>query len=379
MPSNNDFDNIILPSEMCLLANIRQQYWPIGGRKTVSSVVSKCIRCFHLKPKIAQHIMGCLPQDKVRANRAFYTTGIDFCGPFYYKTDVRNRPPVKCYVCMFICFSTKASHMELVKDLSTPSFLSALKRFISIRGKPKTIWSDNATNFVGAKNELGELRKLFFDQKCIQLIYHQCLEDGIEWKFIPPRSPHFGGLWEAAVKAAKFHFYRVAGLSMLNFDELRTLVCQISAILNSRPLCPLSENPDDLDVLTPAHFLTGAPLVTIMEPDITELKINILNRWQRVCFMQQIFWKKWSSSYLSLLQERSKWRALTTQVAAGDMVLLKDDNLPPLKWQMGRVVCLIEGDDGVARVAKVKTVNGICRRAITKLAILPLEKSDVES
>ncbi|XP_075157831.1 uncharacterized protein LOC142231097 [Haematobia irritans] len=97
--------------------------------------------------------------------------------------------------------ANRATHLELVHDLSTPSFLSSLKRFISIRGKPKTIWSDNATNFVGAKNELAELRQLFFDQSHMQEIYNQCTEDEIVWKFIPPRSPHFGGLWEAAVKS----------------------------------------------------------------------------------------------------------------------------------------------------------------------------------
>ncbi|XP_075148904.1 uncharacterized protein LOC142222573 [Haematobia irritans] len=318
----------------CLLAAIRQQYWPLGGRKIVSSVISKCVRCFRLKPKLSEHIMGNLPQDRVRAT----------------------------------------CHMELVQDLSTPAFLMALKRFISLRGKPRSIWSDNATNFVGAKNELAELKGLFFDQSNIDMINRQCIDDGIEWKFIPPRSPHFGGLWEAAVKTVKYHFYRVAGISILTFDEMRTLVYQISAILNSRPLCPLSENPNDLEVLTPAHFLVGGPLVAFAEPDLTDLNINILNRWQKVSFMQQTFWKKWHSSYLSLLQERSKWRATTTNLTQGDMVLIKDENLPPLKWQLGRVSELIHGKDGTARVAVIKTSTGECKRAVTKLAVLPIER-----
>lgn len=363
----------------CLLANIRQQYWPIGGRKIVSTIIGKCIKCFRLKPKIAEHIMGSLPEDRVQPKRAFYTTGIDFCGPFYYKSDVRNRPPTKCYVCIYVCFTTKATHFELVHDLSTSSFLSSLKRFISIRGKPRTIWSDNATNFVGAKNELAELRLLFFDQIHMKKIHQQCLEDGINWKFIPPRSPHFGGLWEAAVKSAKYHFYRTVGLSTLTFDELRTLVCQISAVLNSRPLCPISENPADLEVLTPAHFLVGAPLTTFFEPDITEINISRLSRWQRVCLMQQVFWKKWSSSYLTLLQERSKWRSPSTNLTIGTMVLVKDENLPPLKWQLGRIVEVVTGKDGTVRVALVKTINGTSRRSVAKLAVLPIEDNYVES
>lgn len=363
----------------CLLASIRQQYWPLGGRKAVSSVIAKCIRCFRLKPKYAQHLMGSLPRDRVQPNRAFHTTGIDFCGPFFYKSEVRSRPPVKCYICIFICFSTKASHLEVVSELSTSAFLSALKRFICTRGKPQTIWSDNATNFVGAKNELAELKQLFFSQSHLEMVHQKCLDDGISWKFIPPRSPHFGGLWEAAVKAAKFHFRRTVGLSILTFDEIRTLVCQISAILNSRPLCPISDDPNDLDVLTPGHFLIGAPLTSIIEPEITKINTTRLTRWQRVCFMQQIFWKKWSSAYLTLLQERSKWRASTTNIANGDMVVIKDENLPPLKWQMGRVTEAVVGDDGVVRVAFVRTSNRTMKIAVAKLAVLPIEQDSVES
>ncbi|XP_036347061.1 uncharacterized protein LOC118756403 isoform X2 [Rhagoletis pomonella] len=362
-----------------LLASIRQQYWPIGGRKTVAKIVNKCINCYRLKPRVLQQIMSFLPKDRVRPSRTFHTTGIDYCGPFHYKHTVRNRPPVKCYVCIFVCFATKATHLELVQDLSTQSFIAALKRFISIRGKPSTIWSDNATNFVGAKNELEELRKLFFNQNHNNAIAEACIENHIDWKFIPPRSPHFGGLWEAAVKSAKLHFYRTVGISILTFDELRTLVCEISAIVNSHPLCPITENPHDLDVLTPAHFLIGGPLVAITEPNVTHLNMNCLSRWQRICQMQQIFWQKWSTSYLSLLQERSKWRTATPNVQQGAMVLLKDDNLPPLKWTLGRIERSFTGDDGYVRAAIIRTASGLVKRAITKIAVLPIESDMVES
>lgn len=366
-------EKLLHAGPQCLLASIRQQYWPIGGRKQVSSIISKCVRCFRIKPKIKQHVMGALPMDRVRPNKAFHTTGIDFCGPFYYKSNVRNRPPVKCYVSIFVCFATKATHLEVAEDLSTQSFLLALKRFIAIRGKPTTIWSDNATNFVGAKNELSDLKRLFMGQNHLQCIHQQCLDDGIEWKFIPPRSPHFGGLWEAAVKSAKYHFYRTVGLKILTVDELRTLVYQISAILNSRPLCPISEDPNDLDILTPGHFLVGGPLISLPEPDITGIDLNRISRWQSVCHMQQTFWKRWSSSYLSLLQERSKWREHNSDISCGLMVLLKDDNLPPLKWQMARVTEVIRGDDGVVRVVIVRTSSGVMKRAVSKVAVLPIE------
>jgi len=137
----------------------------------------------------------------------------------------------------------------VVQDLTADSFIAALSIYISLRGSPRIIWSDNATNFVGAKSEVAELKKLILSEQHTASISSVCLADGIDWKFIPPRAPHFGGLWEAAVKSARFHFYRVVGASMLAIDELRTLAYEITAILNSRSLCSISENAESLAVL----------------------------------------------------------------------------------------------------------------------------------
>jgi len=217
--------------------------------------------------------------------------------------------------------------------------------FISLRGSPRTIWSDNATNFVGAKSELAELKELFLSEQHTSSISSVCLADGIDWKFIPPRAPHFGGLWEAAVKSAKYHIYRVVGASILAIDELRHLAYEISAILNSRPLCPILENAESLEVLAPAHFLKGSSYTKFPEPDITHLREGLLSRWQRVTQMQQHFWKRWSSDYLSILQERSKWRVETSNIKVGSIVLLKEDNVPPLRWQLGCIQEVIPGTE----------------------------------
>ncbi|XP_044778769.1 uncharacterized protein LOC123327175 [Drosophila simulans] len=168
--------------------------------------------------------MADLSKERLEGSHAVEITGIDFCGPFFYKSNTCNKPAVKCYVCVFICFATKARHLELIKDLSTVAFLCGLKRFICTRRKPKQIWSDNATNFVGAKNELLELRRLLLSSEHQGSVQNFCLSETIDWRFIAPRSPYFGGLWEAAVKTAKPHFYRAVGTAVLTFDELRTLV-----------------------------------------------------------------------------------------------------------------------------------------------------------
>ncbi|XP_052837808.1 uncharacterized protein LOC128253454 [Drosophila gunungcola] len=254
-----------------LLAALRQRYWPLGGRKFVASVINKCFRCFRMKPGASEHMMGSLPVDRVQPNPAFHTTGVDYCGPFYHKSEARNKAPHKCYIAVFVGFSTKAAHLEVVQDLTTDSFIAALRRFISLRGRPRTIWSDNATNFVGAKRELAELKELFLSEPHTASITSSCLANGIDWKFKPPRAPHFGGLWASHVKSAKFHFYRVVGAAILALDELRTLAYEISAILNSRPLCPISENADNFEMLTPAHFLKGSSYTRFPEPDVTHL------------------------------------------------------------------------------------------------------------
>lgn len=265
--------------------------------------------------------------------------------------------------------------MEVVCDLTTSSFLAALKRFISTRGKPSVIWSDNATNFVGARKELAELKELFLKEEHCRAIYYECLQDGIDWRFIPPRSPHFGGLWEASIKLAKYHLRRVIGLHVLDFEEFRTLSCQVSAIINSRPLCPISESTDDLDVLTPAHFLIGEPFTSVVEPDISALNIGRLSRWQRVCYMQQHFWKRWSTEYLTLLQERGKWRSSHPNIDIGAIVLIKDENSPPLKWPLGRVVEVVRGKDNIVRVVVLQTKNGLIKRAVAKISILPIDEA----
>lgn len=127
------------------------------------------------------------------------------------------------------------------------------------------IYSDNATNFVGANRELRELKKAYDEQLHKKKITEICAEDNINWHFIPPNSPHFGGLWEAAVKSFKTYIKRIAGNATLKYEELYTLITQIEAILNSRPISRISDDPNDLNFLTPGHFLIGGSIKPFVE------------------------------------------------------------------------------------------------------------------
>lgn len=354
-----------------LLATIRTKYWPIKGKIIARSVVKNCVTCSKNMPRPAKHLMGNLPPCRVQPSRPFENCGIDYCGPLLYRrVSQRRSQPVKAYVALFVCMATKAIHIELVPDMTTKKFLEALQRMIARRGAIKHIYCDNATNFVGAKNELHELQLLFASDTHQYQVHKLCTSVGITWHFIPPRSPHFGGLWEAGVKSVKHHLKRVLGTYILPYDELETLLVKIEACVNSRPITELSNDPNDLNPLTPAHFLVGQSLASFPVPDVSTLNINRLDHWQRIQQLYQIFWRRWSDEYLSTLQQRTKWVKDYTPPSPGSLVLIKEDFRPPLHWDLGRIVELHNGSDGIPRVATIRTSKGLVKRALVKLCVL---------
>lgn len=364
-----------------LLVNIRQRFWPIGGKIEATRTVFGCIVCRRAKPITFQQVMSPLPKERVNAvGRCFQVTGVDFCGPILIHYRGRGNRPTKAYIVIFVCFATKAVHIDVVEDLSTDAFLKALKRFIALRGCPKVIWSDNATNFVGASRELADLRTHFTDQTHWDSVYEWCRDhQRLEWRFIPPRSPHWGGLWEASVKSAKHLLVRTIGKATLTVLELQTLLAEVGAVLNSRPLVPISMDPSDGQPLTPGHFLVGAPLTSLPEPDLADANLSYTKRWKLVTALKQVFWKQWSREYLQTLQQRHKWQKHQTEPKKDEVVLLVDTNLPSQQWIMGRIAELYPSNDGIVRRVLVKTSTGEYERAITQLCPLPLEVEDAST
>jgi Family of unknown function (DUF5641) len=298
---------------------------------------------------------------------------VDYAGPLTLK--LTRRTSTKAYIAIFVCMSTKAVHIELVSDLSAKAFLAALSRFISRRGYCSNIYCDNGTNFVGANNELSALHQMFEDERTQEQIANACSPCRIHFHFIPPRAPHFGGLWEAAVKSAKYHLVRIVGGTQLTFEEMATVLSKIEAILNSRPLVAEPSDPEDVNAITPGHFLIGRPLVAMLEPNYIDVNANRLQRWQLLQKITQHFWKRWSSDYLSTLQKRDKTSRIIT-ILPNTIVMIKEDNLPPTQWLLGRVVEVQPGQDGLVRVVTLKTKNGICKRPVVKLCILPIHDAD---
>ena len=215
-------------------SSLNRQFYIIGCRKIVRTITRGCSVCRRHAEKPRPQMMGQLPIERVSPDIVFGHVGIDYAGPLYIKQGhVRKPTMVKAYVCVFVSMSVKAIHLELVSDLTTDAFIAALRRFISRRGKPSLIQSDHGTNFVGAKKELNELATFLQDQKTQALVSQFCTSQRIQWKFIPERSPHFGDIWEAAVKSFKFHLKRVTANVKMTFEECCTILTQIEACLNS--------------------------------------------------------------------------------------------------------------------------------------------------
>ena len=310
-------------------------------------------------------------------------------GPYNIKQKYQRKDTqMKAYIVNFVCFVTKGTHLEIVLDLTAESFIQALKRFISRRLHPNSVWSDNATNFHGAYNIIMAQQQSVLNEKDHNHIMNLCATQNLEWKFIPARSPHFGGLWESSVKSFKSHFKKVINDTALTYEEMLTLINQIEAILNSRPITPMSNNPNDPLPLTPAHLMMGGPITALDEKLLINIPYNLIN-WQKITQMVQSFWTRYQKEYLHTLQQRKKWKTPTDNISIGDIVLLHEDNVPTNKWPIGCVINVFPGTDGNVRAAEVrilkednnsiKTKDNIFQyktftRAITKICKLSISE-----
>ncbi|XP_055633447.1 uncharacterized protein LOC129773820 [Toxorhynchites rutilus septentrionalis] len=349
------------------LAVLRDEFWPLHGRRAIRSVLRSCFNCHRANPRPIEQPVGQLPSSRVTVNEAFYCTGVDYCGPLYLKPAHRRAASQKVYICVFVCFSTKAVHLELAGDLSTNTFLKALDRFMYRRNKPHHIYSDNGTNFIGAKNALHQLYSRLQSEPENEKITKYLAQDGIQWHLIPPRAPNFGGLWEAAVKVAKKQLVRQLGDSLLSYEELLTILVRIEGCMNSRPLMPLSDDPHDLTVPPPSHFLIKNMIKPLPEPDIRHLPMNRLNYYQRIQAHSQQFWHRWRSEYLKELQTQFTTNPKRCDLAVGSVVILKDDSLPPTRWPLARILEVHPGPDDIIRMVTLQTSGGVLKRSVSKI------------
>lgn len=382
LPHNHHFTTLLIREAHDLtlhggaqmtVAYLRRKYWIINARNTVRNIIHRCVKCHKYATETRQQLMGSLPTPRINPSRPFTHTGLDYAGPIQVRSSKgRGIKSFKGYLAIFVCLATKAIHIELVSDMTTDTFIAALRRFTARRGLCSDIYSDCGSNFIGAQNVLKSdfVKSVREAQEGVDVLI---AKDGINWHFIPPASPNFGGLWEAGVKSIKYHLKRIIGDSKLTFEELTTVLNQIEACLNSRPLVSTSSDPTDLTALTPAHFMIGGALTTPPEPSLVNAYIPPLKRWKLVQKMYQNFWSIWSTEYLSRLQQRPKWLQSSRNLQINEMVIIKDNRLPPSKWLLGRILEVHPGDDGYVRVVTVKCSNGsTMKRPVSKISPLPI-------
>ena len=310
---------------------ILNDFWVDDSLSGADTLEEGCV----LKDNLIETLnKNCLPLRKWSSNepqlvtRAFSCVGLDFAGPLTFKNGTEC---VKGYVALFICFASKAVHLEAVSSLTSDAMVVALRRFIARRGIPSQIVSDNATNFVGDLNEL---------EKVVWSVAQSY--SSIEWLFIPPRSPNFGGLWEAAVKSMKHHLRRFMGNSILTYEEMTSVICQIEQVFNNRPLMTLTNNPDDIFALTPSRLVNGSRSDAIPQPCLQTMdpRGHPAKRFRALQQLLSQFWKRWASEYVASLHPRGKWRQERANLSIDDVVLITDDGIPPLQWSIGRVMQL---------------------------------------
>ncbi|XP_044755073.1 uncharacterized protein LOC123314027 [Coccinella septempunctata] len=329
----------------------------------------ECTTCIRYRGTFSYQKLGTLPSFRTKPSRPFSKSGVHYAGPYLIRSSKgRGKTALKGYIAVFICLCTKAVHLELVSGYSSADFIAAFRRFTSRRGHCTDLYSDQGTTFIGADKELKELYKK--SSSFIKDITKKLSDESTQWHFNPPAAPHFGGIWEAAVKSTKHHLRRVVGSHTLTFEEFYTLLTQLEACLNSRPLLPLYEDLSDIQSLTPAHFLIQSASYIVPEPSLSDERIPPMQRWKQIQQMLQDWWRQWSQEYLQTLQTRYKWQTEQSVIQAGDLVLLTNENCPPAKWPLAKVIDTYPGSDKLVRVVKIRTATTELIRPITKLVLL---------
>ena len=356
-----------------VIATLREKYWIIKVNAAVRHITSKCVFCRRNHGKPGEQKMADLPRDRISPAPPFTYTGVDYFGPFLIK---EGRREVKRYGALFTCLVSRAVHIEVASTLESSSFIQALRRFIARRGPVREMRSDNGSNFVGAHNEL---------LQAIQEMDHEEIRaklqrENIDWTFNPPAASHMGGVWERQIKTTR---KILAGLMdeyghCLDEESFRTLLCEVEAVINSRPLTTVSGEPDDLEPLTPNHILTTKSNVILPPPGkFQKNDVYMRRRWRRVQYLANLFWTRWKKEYLVVMQERRKWQHPQRSLVEGDVVIIREENVPRNAWSLARVVRVEPDAQGLIRSVVVKTRETTLRRPINKLVlILPKEEQE---
>ena len=338
--------------------DLLQEFWILKLRTTLKSIIHRCFVCRRQRQLHSQPRMGNLPTYRFSLRPAvFKNFGLDNFGPF--GLSITKSKVEQFYCLIFTCLVTRAVHIELCERTTCTSTLLAIKRFISRRGLPDLLVSDNASNFQRCAALLDKNVKPTNEEE-------QALErmPSLKWKFNPPGAPHYGGCWKRLIGLAKRIFFIIANSQYLSRELFTSLMCEIEQLLNSRPLTPVSLSIHDVESLTPNHFLRPAHQGCETQDLIT------LHRKKQSLLDQ--FWKRLMKEYVPTLRPRRKWQNSVDVLKEDDLVWILEHNTPRGMWPIGLITKALPSNDGVNRSFELRCQKGKFIKPAKKLApILP--------
>lgn len=359
------------------LTELRSAYWLIRGRQFVRKLIRHCLICRKQEGRPFQSVPPPpLPEHRVQQSRPFQHTGVDFAGPLYVK---QSEKP-KVWLCLYTCCVTRAVHLDLVPDLNTLTFIRSFKRFTARRGIPAKMVSDNAKTFKSASKII---QRIFDDPE----VNRHFADLRVEWTFNLEKAPWWGGIFERMIKSAKRCLKKSIGKACLSYDELLTLVTEVEAVLNSRPLSYISM--DDLEEpLTPSHLVVGFRVLSLPDPnlyadddpDYNETADDLSRRMKHYIETSKKFWKRWKQEYLLELRELHRncqvSKGIKDTVKEGQVVTVYDEGHPRGMWRLGKIEGVTRSHDGMIRSARVKVQSKTGRTTVLKRPVqhlYPLE------
>ncbi|XP_071944762.1 uncharacterized protein [Antedon mediterranea] len=341
-------------------------YWIVAEKRRVDSIISKCIKCRKRRGKELGKKMADLPAERLSMAPPFTYVGLDVFGPWIVSSrkTIGGMARAKRWAVLFTCMSCRVIHIEITESMDTSSFINALRRFLAIRGPVGQIQSDCGTNFMGACNEIcilstdGGVKKYLLENNCA-------------WLFNPPHSSHMGGTLERMIGICRRildSMFADLGPIQLSHEVLTTLMAEVTAIVNSRPLTPIPSDPQSPDVLTPNMILTQKSNHVRAPLGIGFTKNDLVGRqWRRVQYLADTFWSRWKKEYLPLLHGRRKWHRVRRCLKEGDLILMKEKAIHQNNWPMARVTSTFESSDKLVRKVELK----VSRDGSTKLLSRP--------
>ena len=363
-----------------ILNYLRRRLWVIRGRQVVRAILRRCVTCRRRQGAHATQIEAPLPESRVTLREPFAVSGVDFCGHFFTR---QRGETFKSYVALFTCTATRAVHLEAVPSLTTPQTHLAIRRFLATYPACRRFISDNGKSFSKAATDLKRLFNAVKDPECLEILNGR----SVDWSFNCPRASWHGGVFERLIGVLKSALAKTLGRNLIGYEDFRTILCELAAVINDRPLTHVPAEADAPAALTPAHFVRGGPHIPVAAPFLPIDRLHgdevvsgdDLRRGHdlKTKYFRDVS-VRWFREYLLMLRTAVTTRGEKARpIQIGDVCLLREDNQPRVRWRLVRILDAHKGRDGEVRIYTVKFENRRTSRRAAQL-LYPLELNVVD-